>query len=594
MTAPLLDEAVNGFTNHLALSLAAVFGDGGELVALTLGEIDLCSHHFVAPMMYTPQLYINPRSSNSSDRRTAGIQHDPGHVIDRYRVAATDERRPSLTPGLLSEVLRYEPRHWKALQHRLSREHPGVWEGIGLSDEDFYARLHALLKDPVNRRAFEGAAQREGTRNRPLTLSGELHRHYWKSLRNDPSLAERMPKRAKPREVVDALASGDDDDRLANVVWSFVESGHLGFAELSRISGDYPGIRSRLAGAVKWIQTDSTPLMAKWAACLSQMRDALDAAEGQGPNSDVVELLAGHADELRELAAESVRFDSVWESLVELVEKHRDVFSDHHSLKPYARAVDDVRPCGESAQDAEELLEKIDGQLRLLARTAENLRKTPAAMAEANAEQRNKLIGEINKLRDDEAHICSDTERLLGELFGGFQLDVEAEASDTSTDTAGSHARTVGAEVNSTAVATENLDAPASEHVGDDAQVRSQQVDDGAASHRGGVGGNRIGCTPFETGEGLDSDGGSTEPGDTACEESDVSPESGSTAHAQEAGSQPTEPSDPPAVAIRHNENHETLSGRATPKDDEANSSEVATDALVHEKRGHRRRMKRS
>ena len=305
--------------------------------------------------------------------------------------------------------------------------------------------------------------------------------------------------------------------------------------------------------------------------------------EAQGPNSDVVELLAGHADELRELAAESVRFDSVWESLVELVGKHRDVFSDHHSLEPYARAVDDVRPCGESAQDAEELLEKIDGQLRLLARTAEDLRKTPAAMAEANAEQRNQLIGEINKLRDNEAHICSDTERLLGELFGGFQLDIEAEAFDTSTDTAGSHARTVGAEIHSTAVATENLDAPVSEHVGDDAQVQPQQVDDGAASHRGGVGGDRIGRTPFETGEGLDSDGGSTEPRDTACEESDVSPDSGSTAHAQEAASQPTEPSGPPAAAIRHTENHETLSGRASPKDDGPNSSEVATDALVHE-----------
>ena len=489
----------------------------------------------------------------------------------------------SLTPDLLSEVLRYEPRHWKVLQHRLLREHPDVWEGMNLSDEDFYARLHTLLKDSVNRRAFEGAAQREGTRNRPLTLRGELRRHYLKSLRNDPSLADRMPKRPKPREVVDALAAGDDDDQLANVVWSFAESGQLGSAELSRISDDYPGIRSRLAGAVKGIQPESTPLMAKWAACLSQMRDALDAAEGQGPNSDVGELLAGHADELRELAAESVRFDSVWESLVKLVEKHRDVFSDHHSLEPYARAVDDVRPCGESAQDAEELLEKIDGQLRLLARTAEDLRKTPAAMAEANAEQRNQLIGEINKLRDNEAHICSDTERLLGELFGGFQLDIEAEASDTSTDTAGSHALTVGAELHSTAVATENLDAPVSEHVGDDAQVQPQQVDDGVASHRGGVGGDRIGRTPFETGEGLDSGGGSTEPGDTACEESDVSPDSGSTAHAQEAGSQPTEPSVPPAVAIRHNENYETLSGRARPKDDEPNSSEAATDALVHE-----------
>ena len=489
----------------------------------------------------------------------------------------------SLTPDLLSEVLRYEPRHWKALQRGLSREHPGVWEGMNLSDGDFYARLHALLKDPVNRRAFEGAAKREGTRNRPLTLFGELRRHYSKAWKNDPSLADRMPKRPKPREVVDALAAGDDDDRLANVVWSFAESSQLGSAELSRISDDYPGIRSRLAGAVKGIQTESTPLMAKWAACLSQMRDALDVAEDQGPNSDVVELLAGHADELRELAAESVRFDSVWESLVELVEEHRDVLSDHHSLEPYAQVVDDVRPCGESAQDAEELLEKIDGQLRLLARTAEDLRKTSAAMAEANAEQRFRLSREINDLLENEAQVCSDTERLLGELFDGFKLDVEAETSDTSTDAAGSHARTVGAEINSTGVATEDLEAPVSEHVGDDAQAQPQQVDDGAASHRGGVGGDRIGRTRFETGEGLDSDGGSTESGDTACEESDVSPDSGSTAHAQQAGSQPTEPSVLPAVAIRHNENHETVSGRASPKDDGPNLSEVATDALVHE-----------
>ena len=177
----------------------------------------------------------------------------------------------SLTPDLLSEILRYEPRHWKVLQNRLSREHPDVWEGMNLLDQDFYTRLHALLKDPVNRKAFEGAAQREGTKNRPLTLHGELCRHYLKSLRNnDPSMAERMPEHTNPREVVDALASGDDDDRLANVVWSFAESGQLGSAELLGIFDDYLGIRSRLAGVVKGIQTESAPLMAKWAACLSQ------------------------------------------------------------------------------------------------------------------------------------------------------------------------------------------------------------------------------------------------------------------------------------------------------------------------------------
>ena len=88
------------------------------------------------------------------------------------------------------------------------------------------------------------------------------------------------------------LAASDDDDQLANIVWSFAESGQLGTDELSRISADYAGIRRRLAGAVQGIQSESTPLMAKWAARLAQMRDVLNSAEEQGPNLDVVELLA--------------------------------------------------------------------------------------------------------------------------------------------------------------------------------------------------------------------------------------------------------------------------------------------------------------
>ena len=93
----------------------------------------------------------------------------------------------SLTPDMLKQILRYEPRHWKALELRLVRECPAVWKGIHLSDDDFYTKLHALLKDPENRRVLEAAAQKEGTSKRPLTLCGEIHKHCLRSLRNDPS-----------------------------------------------------------------------------------------------------------------------------------------------------------------------------------------------------------------------------------------------------------------------------------------------------------------------------------------------------------------------------------------------------------------------
>ena len=356
------------------------------------------------------------------------------------------------------------------------------------------------------------------------------------------------------------LAASDDDDQLANIVWSFAESGQLGTDELSRISADYAGIRRRLAGAVQGIQSESTPLMAKWAARLAQMRDVLNSAEEQGPNLDVVELLARNVEEIRELASESIRFDSVWKSIVELVEMHQKVLSDHHSLEPYARVVDDVRSFGDSAQNAEDLLEKIDGQLRLLARTAEDMRKTSAVMAEANAEQRIRLISEINNLRENEAQICSDTERLFSELFEGFQLDVEAETSD------------------------ENLERPVSGHAGDDAQGQPRHVYDGAASDDCEVSGDRVGRTSFEPDEGLESDGGPVRLGATDYAESDVSPDSESTGYAQEAASQPAEPSIPPAVAIRP-EHHETLPGRVALKDDDPNSSEAAEGESVQEAR---------
>ena len=142
----------------------------------------------------------------------------------------------SLTPNLLTEILRYEPRHWKALKPRLVRKRPTVWEDINLSDDAFYDTLHEHLKDLTNRRDFDTEAKRGDTKRRPLGLYRGIHQYYGNQLADKESFRERMPKKATPKEYVDAISYCDDDDRLTNVVWALREEDAISDHELSEIA----------------------------------------------------------------------------------------------------------------------------------------------------------------------------------------------------------------------------------------------------------------------------------------------------------------------------------------------------------------------
>ena len=356
-------------------------------------------------------------------------------------VSATRYGLPSsLTPDLLAQILRYEPRHWKVLQPRLAREHPAVWEDIHVSDDDFYAKLHDILKDPGNRSALESAAQKERTRKRPLTLSGEIHKYYARPLRNDPSFSDRLPENPAAMELVEAMADCGDDDRLANVVWALAEDGLIACAELLKIAEDHPGIRERLGGTVAGIEMEAKPVAERWAECLARLRATLDTAEEHEPNSDIAARIAGHGDELRELSSESERQRAIdiRRLIGDLIDKHRDVLSHHDPLKPYIRMLSEVPPAGTLVRGAGELVGELDRHLASLARIADNIREKSNAMGEANANEQGRLLDQIRALRKQEAKTRSDAERLLTELFPGAEPDVDAETSTAVVDVAGS------------------------------------------------------------------------------------------------------------------------------------------------------------
>ena len=343
----------------------------------------------------------------------------------------------SLTPDVLAQVLRYEPRHWRAIAPRLVRERPDVWEHLHLSDDDFYTKLHMLLQDPLNRKALEVAARKENTKNRFLTLCGAIHKHYFKSVRNDPSLADAWSKSPDPKDVkdvIDAFAGCGDDDRLANVVWAFAEGGHLTHAALSEVANDHPGVRMRLAGTVEGIEVAAS-VETRWSVSLSRMRDALERAEKHGPDSKVVEHLAGCTNELRELVRESEHFAKIIALLTNLFDKHHQgVFSDDIPFSPYARMVKKGTLLGVFPQNAGDLVEKISQFRDELTRVISDLRKI--SFADTNAEQRNQLWKDAIELREKETNICAQIKRLLDELFRGIEPNIDGGPPTTQIEMA--------------------------------------------------------------------------------------------------------------------------------------------------------------
>ena len=380
----------------------------------------------------------------------------------------------SLTPEVLRDILRYEPRHWKAIKTRLVRKRPALWEDMSLSDDDFYDKLHELIKDPRNRHEFELVAKSQGSRSRARGLFHRIISHYTDQLLHEEFFHERMPAKAPSWELIDAVSHHDNDDRLANVVWAVLEIGGLSDDELSEIATEHPGVGERLRTVVDADVAGRGTVPNQWEAGLTRLREALDSADLQRPDSSLVEQLAECVNELRGLAsaAEAERSAEFSSSLSELMRQHAAVLSDQPSLKPYVDRVEHNSLAIEAPEDAAEALEELDRTLRSLGEVVDHCREKYTAALEADAEERSKLLAEINELHAAETGQYTKVESLFLQLFGGTDPGVAVETTPppvTPVFTAVSERDAGGDEAgDETEVPTPSVDA---EQDGDEATV---------------------------------------------------------------------------------------------------------------------------
>ena len=108
----------------------------------------------------------------------------------------------SLTPQVLRDILRYDSQHWKIIKRRLVKKSAIPWEDMSLSDDNFYDKLHEVLKDPEKRFEFELATRKRGNSNRVGDLYRRIVRHYIDELRHQDTFREEIPANATHRPSV--------------------------------------------------------------------------------------------------------------------------------------------------------------------------------------------------------------------------------------------------------------------------------------------------------------------------------------------------------------------------------------------------------
>ena len=331
----------------------------------------------------------------------------------------------SLTPDLLKEILRYEPRHWKAIKAKLVRKRPTLWKEMNLSEYLFYDKLHEHLGDPINRRDFDSVARRQDTKRRSFGLYRGIHQYYGHQLADNESFIEHMPKRATPREYINAVAHCENDDRLANIVWTLFDEGDIAENELAELCEKYPGILLHLKPVLDANDTDADTVVKRWEACISRIRGTLEAADSKTPEIRVAEQLTECAAELMNLATEAETHFGFSSSLVELLRNHESVLSERASLRPYVAFVEKPPFAGPVPDDFPDFLEKLDESLKTLAKVVKDIIVKSAAIPGADAEQRGKLGAEIGILSASQEKAYTDIEDLLRQLIDDDEVDAE-------------------------------------------------------------------------------------------------------------------------------------------------------------------------
>ena len=338
----------------------------------------------------------------------------------------------SLTPGLMKEILRYEPRHWRAMKPRLLRKCPEVWKDMNFSDDAFYHKLHERLMDPTNREDFETEARRHDTRNRSRSLYKGMNCYYLDQLGGDESFREQMAAGPAPRGIVEIVSQYEDADRLANVIWLHFAQGDFTEDELSEIAVEYPGVLERLAPVMQGGAAAADMVGDRWEACLSRMTDALEAADAQEPDPGLLELLTDCVAELKDIVAEAERSSGFLSSLVELVRDHAAVLCERTSLKAYVEGMQQPSFRVRVPSDRREYLNQLGERVRSLAGVVQDILAKSDAISGADADKRTELGKEIGALSTTEERLCSEIEDLFLQVL---PVDDEGQDSGRSDDT---------------------------------------------------------------------------------------------------------------------------------------------------------------
>ena len=253
---------------------------------------------------------------------------------------------PSITSQLLRDILHLDPSDWDLIERPILREFADQWTSRSPSDSDFYDKLHEFLQDAGRRARYNAIVRELKPRTSSLALTDRICEYYLSHLReNHPPLAEKMPPRPLPVDILRVFSERTDVEQLVNIAWVFVDDDQIDVGMLAEFDNRHPGF-SDLVGLAASASPESPEL--RWRRAVDVLRKMAKDLLPDVPDPAVATRLRAMSDRALSVAAEFERrqaflreLDSVVTSLGDVVatSKLGDVWdsikrAEHHSSFP--------------------------------------------------------------------------------------------------------------------------------------------------------------------------------------------------------------------------------------------------------------------
>ena len=353
----------------------------------------------------------------------------------------------TLTPQNLEIILRYGPVQRRKIEGDLELQCKGVWDpcGKGVSDQEFYSRLHKFLQNPQLRTKFNSIAQIRSSGKRKLALHVSIHKHYAQQYPAVRTIRSSRHNNEFVSKIVKEYAANDDIECLTNVVWAFLDDASIAIEDLDEILESYPKLTKELSSLeIEEFETiDDSDLYQNLALFSKLVGDMTE----DGLNPQRTNELVRIANTVKEISRSNI--DEFRKEIVSIQTKYKDILDHSRDLHSVRSALNEWKCASSLLQDWEDATDSIRQEIAKFLEEDSRVKQYAAEVADASADELEYLAGKIRKCGKHERTIADKLNEIVSQFVLKDSVEYSASTSKIAQEVDASDTADVAQNLNS-------------------------------------------------------------------------------------------------------------------------------------------------